>query len=318
MDTIVQQIIELLSVQAPEAEMIFKKAIEGGELNILTPTEWFEQRFKPRVVWISEDNYAHMCVDALKIAGKVAATDFGSSRQRDLGQIWADMTRGYLGEQALLEFLKQRFGIQGTVGHEAGSLEEYLPMDVQTVSVNNEAPRPLRIKIGVKTIKWNGIWFDIPGAQFVHSNIHVLVKVGVSRDHLFAFLKSLSAFKDKVLQKGIDVGAINEAEAQQLYDQLPSFAPVPAYICGFVDSADTYQPLTYTGARGRLHYTIDSWNGPIHDGDLATIKTREVLPDKGKVQFVGIGSFSHPNGYLFNMGHLKWSDADWQSVIDRI
>ena len=164
--------------------------------------------------------------------------------------------------------------------------------------------------------KRNNIWFDISADQFNHSDIHVLVKVGTGRDHLFAFFKKISVFKDKILKVGQEVGSLSEEEAEKLYQDLPSFTPISAYICGFVPKDATYRNLSYTGNKGRLHYTIKSWNGPINPGDLDRIKEKESIA--GKVKFEGIGKFAHDKGYLFNAGSLLWKEDDWASVRNRL
>ena len=90
-----------------EATVIVDKAEKGGEVkNSLE--DWLKLRFLPNIVLIDEDGYSRMCIDALKILSKTAATDYGSSRQRDFGHVWADMTRGYLGELAFKLFLERQ------------------------------------------------------------------------------------------------------------------------------------------------------------------------------------------------------------------
>jgi hypothetical protein len=39
------------------------------------------------------------------------------------------MTRGYLGELSFQLFLEKKCGIKSKLGHEKGTLEEYLPME---------------------------------------------------------------------------------------------------------------------------------------------------------------------------------------------
>lgn len=314
---IAKQIQDFLGCSPEEAEMILGKAIIGGEINDdFNESDWFKNRFQPNVVFIDEEGYTRMCVDALKILGLTAATDYGSSRQRDMGQLWADMTRGYLGEHAFQMFLQQRLGIQAVLDHEKGQLQDFLPMDIHGVREPNGEYRAPRIRISIKTTKWNGIWLDIPGDQFNHSQIHVLVKVGTGRDHLFAFFKHISVFRDKVLMKGQSVGAITEKESNEIFDNLPNFKPVAAYICGFVKEDAQYNPLSYAGKLGRRNFTITSWNGPIEPGDLQKIKEHKEVP--GKVTFQGIGDFAHDRGYLFNTGKLLWKPADWDYVKQRI
>ena len=308
---------EKLSVNLQEAENIIDKAVSGGEITReVTFDTWIEKRFLPNLVFIDERGYSQMCIDALKILSKTAPTDYGSSRQRDLGHLWADMTRGYLGEYAFSLFLKNCWGITAKLGHEVGELADYLPMDIHQIKEPQAEYRSPRLKIGIKAVKWNGIWFDISGDQFNHSDIHVLVKVGTGRDHLFAFFKKISVFKDKILKVGQEVGSLSEEEADKLYQDLPSFTPISAYICGFVPKDAEYASLSYTGKKGRLHYTITSWNGPIASGDLDRIKEREGVT--GKIKFEGIGKFAHDRGYLFNTGSILWKEEDWSSVRSRL
>jgi hypothetical protein len=314
----VQSIIYKLNMDPQEAEKLVDKAIVGGEIGDDEELEtWLNERLLPNVVTIDEEGYGKMCVDALKILNTTAATDYGGSRQRDLGQLWADMTRGYLGELAIKLFLEKKCGITAEMGHDLGALEEYLPLDIHYIKDGATAEyRVPKLKIGIKTTKVNGIWLDIPGDQFSHSDIHILVKVGTGRDHLFAFFKHISVFKDKVLKKGVDLGALTAEESDTLYHNLPTFRNIIAYICGFIDTRDTLTELSYAGVRGRKNYTITRWNGPIHSGDLNEIKSREAVP--GSVKFIGIGKFSHDSGYLFNTGNLKWRHDDWAGIIKEL
>ena len=210
-----------LGIDEKEATAILTKVIAGGEFKNLNIDEWFDKRFLPNLVFIDEDGYSKMCVDALKIISSTAATDYGSSRQRDMGQMWADMTRGYLGELGFSLFLKKRWNVNADLGHDIGTLEEFLPMDIHQIEKPGENARPPKLKLSIKTTKWNGIWLDIPGDQFNHSDVHVLVKIGAGRDHLFAFFKKISVFKDKVLKIGEDVGSLSTDEARDLFDKLP-------------------------------------------------------------------------------------------------
>lgn len=308
-----------LSVEHEEAGKIIDKATAGGEISeSFNARSWVEQRLLPNTVFIDESGYARMCVDALKILGTTAATDYGGTRQRDMGQLWADMTRGYLGELAFSLFLHKKWNIEAKLGHDAGKLGDYLPTDIHMIRDPSAPYRAPNVKVGIKTTKWNGIWLDIPGDQFSHSDVHILVKVGTGRDHLFAFFKAISVFKDKVLKRGQDVGCLTGRESDELFDKLPSFKPISAYICGFVYKDAEYTNLDYKGHKGRKNYTIQSWNGPIIPGDIEQIKAREAVGTGGKVEFLGIGQFAHDKGYLFNTGSLLWRSEDWNTLRKRL
>lgn len=311
----IQEVAKFLSLEESEASGIVEKAIKGGEIKDDAYTKWFEERFLPNVVFIDEEGYAKMCVDALKILGETAPTDYGSSRQRDLGHLWADMTRGYLGELAFKMWLEEKNRIEIQLGYEIGSLDEYLAGDIQQVKKEGEFRRP-NIQLGIKSTKWNGIWLDLPGEQFHHSDAHVLIKVGTGRDHLFAYFKQISVFKDKVLQKGQDIGLLTEEEADGLYESLPGFKPIPAYVTGFAIRDENYESLSYGGKKGSKHFTVTEWDGPIEAGDLDKIKIQENI--SGNVKFEGIGSFNHEKGYLFNVGNLKWRSEDWEFLLESL
>nr|MBN2277744.1 hypothetical protein [candidate division Zixibacteria bacterium] len=271
-------VAENLTVNTKDAISIVTKAIAGGEIQEINETEianWIKDRLIPNTIFIDFDGYTKMCVDALKIASVTAATDYGSSRQRDLGQLWADMTRGYLGEYAFKLYLKENWGLNIELGHETGELEEYLPTDIEKVLDSNGNWRKANILLSIKTTKFNGIWLDIPGDQFNHSDIHTLIKVAAGRDHLFAYLKDLSVFRDKVLKSGVDKGSLTEVQAKELFDKLPDFSPIPAYVCGFVKKDDAYLELPYAGKKGTKNYKITEWNGPLLPGDLDKIKATE-------------------------------------------
>ena len=312
---VIERLQSELSVTVDDAERIIDKALAGQETDFASLDEWLENRFLPNIVFIDENAYAEMCINALKILPTVAATDYGSSRQRDFGQKWADITRGYLGEYAFKVFLQQRFGINSELGHDPGQLDDYLPMDIHKIKVPGEDKwRPPKKRIGIKTTKWNGIWLDIPGAQFNHSDYHVLVKLGVGQDHLFTFFKSMGIF-ESILNKGKEMGILTTEETICLLDNLADFKPIPAYICGFIRADEQYTPPSYSGRKGKKGFIINAWKGVYNFDDLEMIKQTQGVSE---VIFNGIGSFSHNKAYLFNTGNLLWSEEDWNQAIQEI
>ncbi|MCX6198591.1 MAG: hypothetical protein NTY88_05135 [Bacteroidetes bacterium] len=120
-------------------------------------------------------------------------------------------------------------------------------------------------------------------------------------------------FKDKVLKRGEEVGSLTAKESTDLFDKLPTFKKIPAYVAGFAIKDKAYSDLDYTGVKGRKNFNITSWNGPIKAGDLDFVKDTEA--PKGSVKFEGIGSFAHDNGYLFNTGSLLWEKDDWDDKV---
>jgi len=311
------QISNVLNVEENIAATILKKALEGNECSDKTIETWIHEKLIPFSVTIDENGYKLMCIDALKIVGKTVATDFGSSRQRDFGQLWADLTRGYLGEYAAKIFLKNKFKMDVELGHNAGKLENFLQSDISLVKDSNGVFRKPRINIGIKTIKWNGIWFDIPNAQFNHSDFQICVKLGTERDHLFSFFKSIGIFKDIILKIGTEINSLTKSEASEIYNSIPDFKPIGAYICGFIKVNSNFKELNYKGSKGKKHFTINEWHGPIKSGDLEKIKNIEGISN-GNIKFKNIGEFSHENGYLFNTGTLNYNWDEWNEMIQKI
>ena len=311
-----ERLSEFVGTSKDESLKIIEKAYIAGECdrNPDSIRQWIDDRFIPNTIFIDHHSYSAMCIAALRTAQSTVATDYGSSRQRDLGQIWSDKTRGYLGECAFKIFLAEKFGIQITLGHEEGSIEEFLGSDVRGV-ISPEGERPPGFNIGIKQVKMNGMWFDIPNAQFHHSDMHVCVKVGVPTDHLFSFFKSISVFRDKVLKLGIDNNFISGEESTRIYDAIPSMSKIPAYVTGFVRSGDSFLDLPYAGRRTPSKFFVTSWKGQVKSGDLARIASTEGIININKIEFEQIQKFSHDNGYLFNTGSLLWERGEWNNQL---
>jgi len=84
----IEEICAHLAVNHEVAKKILEKAKAGGEIDEkISAYEWINHRLIPNTVYIGENDYARMCVDALKILSTTVASDYGSSRQRDMGQL---------------------------------------------------------------------------------------------------------------------------------------------------------------------------------------------------------------------------------------
>jgi hypothetical protein len=279
--------------------------------------DWYEERFKPNVFLLDEDEYTEATIQSLRIQFLIAGTDFGTSRQRDLGQKWSDTIRGYLGELGVKQVLKRKFGVDIALGHEPGTLDEYLPTDIHEVKHPNEVEfRKPNINVSIKTAKSNGIWLDIPGEQFSKSDVYVLALIGVEVNHLFSFFKHISVFKDKVLKKGLDNKCINQQEADEIYNKVPSFHKVYGYIPGIVTSQTNPNNYTYEGKKGRTNFKISNWCGKYEDSYLNDIKLEQ---DATKVEFEGIGKFTNTNRHIFGLKSLV-TDLDYwkQELITKL
>ena len=319
--------VERICGDKADAKKFVEKAIEGREL--IKPVseqaydDWFNQRFCPNVVMIDRDDYSKAAMGALQTLSSLAATDFGGSRQRDFGQLWADQIRGYLAEIAVQKHLL-KFGIHSKLAHQKGELEEFLDADIAKISndgVKFVNPKKL---LGIKGTKSNGIWLDVPGDQFNHSDYHILVKLGSDRGHLFGYFNELGML-DALMEEGKRVKVLDDDSVQDVIDSLPRFRPISAYIVGFVKKEGNERKLgdpgtmmfpgstIFDGRKGKKHFKIHTWKGELHAGDYETVK--QITEIEGNAQFEGIGAFSKSKHTIFNTGSLEYSQDAWRRLI---
>ena len=275
---------------------------------------------------LDENDYLKAAVYGLRLAPNLAGTDYGTSRQRDLGQRWTDAIRGLLGEITVAKWLKERFGVSVELDYRLGPLSGFLQSDIK--SVNGREPR---LKVSVKTAKFSGLWLDVPGAQIDHSDVYILVRIGVTREHFVAFLKKLSVIRDKLIKEAVARGLAEADEMKQMWEATPEFTAVPAYMAGFLDKIEIQDRLrdgaAIIEADGDLKKTkvvinkfLGFWHPEEDEGRL-----RDFLKDRGKavrdnmgIEFEGIRDFSKTQHFIASSGVLKKKEEDWKSFIQRL
>lgn len=228
------------------AEQILRGAEGGSEFGDFD--EWLGNRFEPQLVWLTNDDYTRAITRALPQALKFAAADFGSTRQRDLGQLWTDTARGFLGEIAFQRFFKERYNKlieQDTSTDKARA--EYISTDIKAVSEvrgSYDVMRPPKINVSIKTGKFNARWMDEYSAKKTESiDAFVFVRVGTAREHFVAFLKAISFLGTKLFPAAEQLGELTAETSQKLWDSIPEFEPVPAYISGFLMRSQLSLPI---------------------------------------------------------------------------
>lgn len=300
---------------------VHKSATLGGELEQCGSFESWIERFKFGTVVLNENDYTEALTHGLRLAPRLAATDYGTRRVRDLGQLWTDAARGFLGELALAKFVEQRFGIQILPDYSLGNVEDYLLSDIKAIRRSDGEQITPKLRVSFKTTKFNGLWLDLPGAQAEHSDVFVLLKLGIEQDHFVAFLKSISLFRDKLLPKAVQLGALRQKESDELWDTLPVFRNIPCYVAGFLDG-DLHNRSTLSKYREShtrqgdfKHYVICGYHGWIRHG------VAEALPDgldKTKFAFELIERFSSVPHFVVNAGSLKYSQSDWAELLGKL
>ncbi len=313
--TAIKLITSALGEDEETASKIISAAILGRETdNSDSDIEnWITNQLLPNTVLIDKAGYTEMCIDALKTTSTMVLSDFGSSKQRDFGQAWSDTIRGYLGEYAVVKFLKEKYGLDSKLAHQRGTPGTFYDSDISEVYVGGTWRKP-SVNVGIKTAKYNGLWLDVPSSQFPKSNYHVQVKTGAGSTHLFSFFKDLSVFKDKILPAGISGNYLTQKEADEIWNDIPAFKPIPAYITGFAIRDINYLPLDYAGHKGRIHYKINEYRGLVPANYKAQIRSLEKLNVNAKVDFESIGDFSS-NKFVFNTGSLKRTNEEWKDLV---
>lgn len=141
---IVQQLIEkgLLPRELTEPESYTEKgsksylerlcegASKGRDADDFRSAEEWAHNLAFSSVLLTREDYLKAAIHALHLAPRIAATDYGTSRQRDLAQVWTDAIRGFLGEIAFAKWLKERFSIEAELDFRVGPMKEFLPSDI--------------------------------------------------------------------------------------------------------------------------------------------------------------------------------------------
>jgi len=284
------------------------KIVPSGRSNELVDVdEWFKNRLIPNTISIPEKMYKQSLYSAFRLVvlGNIAKTDFGSSRQRDFGQMLTDFTRGFLGEAATKLFFKQRFNLKVDLEEKAiGDVEQFLPTDIVKVFKNGKNRAP-KINFSIKTSKLPSMWLDIAQGQLSHSDIFCFIKIGLTVDHFAVFLKSIG-FIEKLVEIGKQVGEVEnkmmEDEVQKLLSAIPEMSPWPAYIAGYVTKKDFKEGKLEVNEERKTPVAI---RGRGYFGDIKTNKVE------------GLGEISK-NKYLACVGDLRWSHKDWKYIVDNI
>lgn len=303
------------------------RGTEGG-LELDDFEKWLEQRFKPQLVWLDNDDYTRAITRALPQALRFAAADFGSSRQRDLGQLWTDTARGFLGEIAFQRFLKER--LNAAIEHDISmdkTRDEYIASDIKTVFDPKAGyMRPPKINVSVKTGKFNARWMDeYSASKTAMIDTFIFVRVGTVREHFVAFLKAISFLGTKLFPAAERLGELTAQTRKELWDSIPDFEPVPAYIAGYLMRKQLNLPIheLHVKATGRKDKRVLITQGVGNfstDVLRADARIRAVDPEgKRPLVIEGIGSDVDDNLHFYaNTGALTFGLDNWRKLVGQL
>ncbi|MEM3449876.1 MAG: hypothetical protein QXP38_13590 [Nitrososphaerota archaeon] len=283
--------------------------------------DWINQLIYGSVI-LTEKDYTYALIQALNVSMNLRATDYGTSRQRDLGQLWTDTTRGFLGERAFSKFLFDRFQIVSKFNYQIDTeIDKFLSSDLEEIVLDNGTNIKPRINLSIKTTKLNGMWLDVPGAQIRHSDYFVLIKLGTTRYHFVSFLKWISAIRDKLLKLALSDGILDEDKAQDLYDKLPNFECIPCFIYGFIEK-QRFETNNENDCKTRLVRSKNSTRPKImviqYIGEINGNKPSKFhSPDRDNVdyEYQSIGKFSQGKHYISSINFLE---HNWSSLLEKM
>ncbi len=315
------------------AKEIVRGADGGSEIQEFD--DWFNGRFVPQVVWLEKEDYARAITRALPQALQFAGSDFGSTRQRDLGQLWTDTARGFLGEIALKRFVEDNFGIEIEQDTSMDKLiEEYISSDIKAVREHQAEYRPPKINVSVKTGKFNARWMDEYSAAKIRDvDSFVFVRAGTAREHFVAFLKEVSFLKTKLFPMAEELGELTPETSAKLWNAIPEFEAVPAYVSGFLMKKDLNMPIHSLGFdfKGNENYRgkgKDTRRIEITRGvGVFTVQTlleipeiRQINPDGNINMIIGginsdVGDKEH---FYANTGSFSYGMDNWQRFVNQL
>ena len=307
---------------------LYRGALNGKELskgNLESQLKWFENRLKTQLIWIDKDDYTKALVRGLWLAPTFAATDYGGSRQRDFAQVWTDTARGFMGEIALQKFFKKISNVEVGLDLMKGSIDKFLPSDIKVKDADTNILREPKRLVSIKTTKFNGRWLDLPGAQFDHSDIFILVKLGISRFHFSGYLKDSGFLKDNLLKKAKNLHELDQESIEKLLKDTPSFSEIPAYITGFLEKKGLNLPIHEFNCRKRgrtnIRITIDQGIG---------LFSRSILRENSKILAIDpscklpfeiepiISALTDSKHFLANSGALSFGEDKWKKLAESL
>ncbi|MCX5657972.1 MAG: hypothetical protein NTZ48_07150 [Candidatus Omnitrophica bacterium] len=311
------------------AKQLIRGCLAGLELED-DLSKWFNERFIYQSVWLDKDDYLRAITRALPQALRFAATDFGNARQRDLGQLWTDTARGFLGEIAFKKFSEERLGTKIELDITTDELlETYISSDIKYVIDKNGETRKPKINLSIKTGKFNARWLDEYGSgKFVPIDVFIFVRIGTCREHFVSFLKSVSFLKDKLLPAAQQLGELTAEGSDKLWDEIPQFEPVPAYISGYLVKKECKWPIHDIRFRARKdrnkiirEILFTGGVGIFTDEELRKIpQIKELDPDE-KLEIIveGIGApLTNKPHFFASTGLLKCGKDNWVELIKKI
>ena len=181
---------------------------------------------KERTVTLSLDEYKKCFEFAIKMAyGSKSSHGTGIRGARSEVQVADDFILGILAEEGVAKFLRERFGVEIGLDHEAHP-GQITAQDFVSIS-DGGGTREVKIDVAVKSSKMKSCFNITPPAEYERegrkSDIYIFARVGLPSDHLFRILRDHSFFR-----KTSDF-----LESAEGYRKIEELVDIPVWTCGF-------------------------------------------------------------------------------------
>lgn len=297
----VEQLSDVVRAGAKAGELSMEK--EGNTKAVVNLEKWFTHRIKQNTIALDWEDYQKALGNGLRILlnADLMKADMGTARQREFGQHWTDLIRGYLGEIAFEQFLSNRFDIKVDLkqtGTEGGA-EEHIPTDVTHIQTGSGDWRKVHNTISIKTSKLRSMWLPLFANQVKHSKAHALVKLGIPLEHLVIGMKesrSLTKFLSEVPDDQIG----------NILESIPDYDSIPVYLPGYI------------------------WRSDLKTGELQQHRANKYIHIRGGAGKIpanvpsGYSSFKTEGindpeeDYLAATGSLRWETREWRDLIAKL
>lgn len=324
---------QISAVNAAELAKQIVRGADGGSEFDGGFENWLETRFLPQTIWLSSDDYARGITRALPQALIFAGSDFGSSKQRDLGQLWTDTARGLLGEIAVQRFFVEKLGIKIEQDTSLDlDIDDYITTDIKRVQEPSGEYRTTKINTSIKTGKFNARWLDEYSApKNSHIDAFIFVRLGTPKEHFVSYLKDISFLKTKLFPKAIELGELTADSSSELWDSIPKFEPIPAYISGFLLAKDLISPIhsvtpevagreNYRGRDTRKIY-IKKGVGVLTRHNLYAIPEFLEIDPEQKLRIIISGiekEIDNKDHFYANTGSFDYGIDNWRRFAERL
>ena len=176
-----------------------------------------------------------------------------------------------------------------------------------------------------KSTKFNGRWYEIAESQFNQSDAFVLVKLGISRYHFSAYLKSLKTI-EQIFKEGERLKELDKSMIAILSKEIPESTFIPAYIAGFVEKAELTTPIDSLEVKLKRNrqkvpkeLVIENGIGLFKDDAIRTYPAVVNLGIPADLPILLDGIRKEVDGkFEASSGLLKYDHDSWKKLVARL